>query len=49
MMPMQKCDVEKTFADITKAKKMLGFSPKTSVDNGVKKFVEWYKEYYNVK
>lgn len=49
MMPMQKGDVTETFADITKAKKMLGFRPKTSVDEGIKKFIQWYKQYYNVK
>lgn len=42
--PMQPGDVEQTYADITKAKKMLGFEPKTSLKQGLKKFVEWYKE-----
>jgi len=49
MMPMQKGDVAETFADISKAQKMLGFRPKTSVDKGIKKFINWYKKYYNVK
>jgi len=49
MMPMQKGDVAETFADISKAQKMLGFRPKTSVDKGIKKFIAWYKKYYNVK
>jgi len=49
MMPMQKGDVAETFADISKAQKMLGFRPKTSVDEGIKKFINWYKKYYNVK
>ncbi len=45
-MPMQPGDVEKTSADISKAKKLLGYEPKTSVEEGVKKFVEWYRSYY---
>ena len=45
MMPMQQGDVPATYADIRKAKKMLGFEPKTNVEQGVKKFVEWYKDY----
>ncbi len=46
MMPMQPGDVHATFADISKAKKMIGYSPKTSVKEGIKRFVEWYKDYY---
>ena len=43
-LPMQAGDVETTFADITKAKKLIGYEPKTPFYNGIKKFVEWYKE-----
>jgi len=46
MLPMQKGDVEKTDADISKARKMLRYHPKTSIEEGVRNFVEWYKEYY---
>ena len=35
-------DVEQTFADITKARRMLGFDPKVSIQDGIGKFVEWY-------
>ena len=45
MMPMQPGDVPRTSADITKAKKLLGFEPKVKVEQGLKKFIEWYKEY----
>jgi UDP-glucuronate 4-epimerase len=48
MLPMQPGDVVSTSADITKAKKMLGYEPKIRIAEGVPKFVEWYKEYYNV-
>lgn len=40
-------DVEKTFADISKAKKLLGYNPKTSLEKGLKKFTLWYKKYRN--
>ncbi len=45
-LPMQPGDVVQTSADITKAKKLLGFNPQTSIAEGVPKFVEWYREYY---
>ncbi|MCF7831368.1 MAG: GDP-mannose 4,6-dehydratase [Candidatus Pacebacteria bacterium] len=45
-LPMQPGDVTKTYADISKAKKKLGYKPKTSIDEGVKNFVDWYREYY---
>lgn len=43
-LPMQPGDVDRTFADISKAKKMIGYEPKTTFEEGIKKFVEWYKE-----
>ncbi|MFA6272543.1 MAG: GDP-mannose 4,6-dehydratase [Patescibacteria group bacterium] len=46
MLPMQAGDVEKTHADISKAKSMLGFEPKTNIEGGIHQFIEWYKEYY---
>ena len=42
MLPMQLGDVEKTNANIQKAKILLGYQPSTSFQNGIKKFVEWY-------
>ena len=45
MMPMQPGDVPRTSADITKAKKLLGFEPKTGIEQGLKNFIEWYKHY----
>lgn len=43
--PMQLGDVEKTYADISKAKEVLGYDPKTNFEDGIKKFVEWYMNY----
>lgn len=40
--PMQPGDVQKTNADIQKAKKMIGYAPSTNFQNGIKKFVEWF-------
>lgn len=42
-LPMQPGDVERTYADITKAKNLLGYEPKTTFKEGIQKFVEWYK------
>ena len=42
-LPMQPGDVDRTYANISKAKKLIGYSPKTSFEEGIKKFVEWYK------
>jgi UDP-glucuronate 4-epimerase len=47
-LPMQQGDVVATTADISKAQKMLGYSPKTHIDVGVPRFMEWYKEYYKI-
>ena len=40
-LPMQLGDVNKTAADITKAKKLLNYNPKTSFKEGIIKFIEW--------
>ena len=45
MLPMQPGDVPITYADISKSKKMLGYSPKTEIEQGIKQFVDWYKSY----
>lgn len=42
-MDMQKGDVNKTIADINKARKLLNYNPKTSFESGIQKFIEWYK------
>ena len=48
-MPIQPGDVPETYADIDNARSILGFNPKTTLKVGVKKFIEWYKDYYNVQ
>lgn len=46
-MGMQPGDVKATWADISKAKKLLGYEPKVDVKTGVRRFIEWYRGYYN--
>ena len=41
-LPMQPGDVQKTNADIEKAQNLIGYSPKTNYQNGIKIFVEWF-------
>ena len=41
-LPMQSGDVNQTYADITKAKTILGYNPTTSFNDGIDKFVDWY-------
>lgn len=43
ILPMQPGDVDRTYADISKAKELLSYNPKTSFKEGIEKFVEWYK------
>ena len=42
--PMQPGDVPMTYADISKARDLLGYNPKTKIENGIPKFVEWFLE-----
>ncbi len=48
-LPMQKGDVVETFADISDLEKEIDFIPKTTIENGLAKFVEWYKKYYKIQ
>ena len=45
MKPMQPGDVFITYADIRKAEKLLNYKPKVKIEDGIKRFVKWYKEY----
>jgi len=46
--PMQSGDVKETYADISESEEKLGFKPKISIDEGIPKFIKWYKSYYNL-
>ncbi|NTV30090.1 MAG: SDR family NAD(P)-dependent oxidoreductase [Candidatus Omnitrophica bacterium] len=43
--PFHKADMKATWADISKARKLLGWAPKVSLDEGIRRTVEWWREY----
>jgi len=47
-MDMQPGDVLRTYADVSDIEKDIGFKPSTSIEEGLEKFVAWYKDYYNI-
>ena len=44
---MQMGDVHSTLADTSLLEKYINFKPQTSLEFGIKKFVEWYRSFYN--
>lgn len=48
-LPMQPGDVKTTFADVSKLQRDTGYTPKTTLEVGVSRFVEWYEAYYGEK
>jgi UDP-glucuronate 4-epimerase len=48
MMPVQPGDVLETSADTQPLQEVTGFKPETTVKDGVKNFVDWYRSFYNV-
>lgn len=42
--PLQPGDVPQTFADISKARRLLGYDPQTQIEDGIRKFVAWFRE-----
>ncbi len=46
MLPLQPGDVISTYADVSDLKKEFDYQPATSIQDGVKKFINWYKTYY---
>ncbi len=47
-LPKQKGDMIKTKSDITNAKRILLYKPKVNFKVGIKKFINWYRDYYNI-
>ena len=43
--PLQPGDVPQTFADITKARELLGYDPQIDIETGIRRFVEWFRSY----
>jgi UDP-glucuronate 4-epimerase len=48
LLPMQPGDVPATFADISRLKALCGYQPKVMLEDGVPRFVEWYRAHYGV-
>ncbi len=48
MMPMQPGDVKETYANIDKLKADYDFTPSTRLEDGIPRFVEWYKDFHNL-
>lgn len=46
LLPMQPGDVWETYADIDNLTKLIGFKPKTTIEEGIHRFVKWFKSYY---
>ncbi|MGK7929323.1 MAG: NAD-dependent epimerase [Spirulina sp.] len=46
MLPMQPGDVPRTYADVDELMQDVGFRPNTPIEEGIQKFVDWYREYY---
>ncbi len=47
LLPLRAGDMPKTYADVDGVIKDIDFRPNTSIDEGIGKFVDWYREYYN--
>ncbi len=45
-LPEQPGDVERTYADISKARRLLGYAPDTPIREGLQVFADWVKDYY---
>ena len=48
-LDLQPGDMRFTLADISKAQNKFNFNPQTSITDGLFKFIEWYKNFYNIK
>ena len=48
ILPMQPGDVRDTYADISAIQRDLGFSPSTTIDEGIPRFVAWYRDYHGL-
>jgi UDP-glucuronate 4-epimerase len=47
LLPMQPGDVPATFADIQDIATVIGFRPETTIEQGIARFVDWYRKFYN--
>lgn len=47
-LPLQKGDVKKTISDVSKIKKHYGFKPEVKIEDGIRNFIDWYKNFYKI-
>ena len=45
---MQKGDVKKTLSDLTRSKKELNYNPRVKIEEGIDRYIKWYRKYYNI-
>jgi UDP-glucuronate 4-epimerase len=48
LLPLQPGDVEHTYADVSSLEKDIGYSPSTSIEQGLQLFADWYRDYYQI-
>lgn len=48
-LPLQPGDVLETYADVDSLSDAVGFAPSTSIEDGIAKFVDWYRSYYDIR
>ena len=48
-LPLQPGDVSVTYADVSRAQRELGYQPRVKVEEGVRHFVEWFKEVHHLR
>jgi UDP-glucuronate 4-epimerase len=48
-LPMQPGDVPATYADVSALEREIGFRPKTSIEEGIRRFVAWYRDYHKLR
>ncbi len=48
MLPMQAGDVPATYADVDRLASLVGFAPRTQIEEGITRFVAWYRSFYGV-
>ena len=48
LAPMQPGDVPATYADVDDLDRAVGFKPETTVEQGLERFVDWYRSYYKI-
>jgi UDP-glucuronate 4-epimerase len=49
LLPLQPGDVPETFADVESLNQAVGFKPDTSIQTGIQRFIDWYRNYYHQK